>query len=128
MLLRTHLATWLCWLASWIQPEAEIHIRVVRRGVALSPVARRPRKRQRRIYTGRDSGTRARILEVLAVRGPLTRREIDSYLDVKTASIHLPRMVEDRLLKVVHLHGIGPRPTNQYHLVTKSEAVSTEVA
>ena len=44
-------------------------------------------------YTGADSQTQFQIRHHLRY-GPLTRRELDDLLDVQTACIHLPLMVE----------------------------------
>jgi hypothetical protein len=66
----------------------------------------RPRpapKRRRPLYTGAGSGTRDRILRILADGKPRTRLMISAELDVKTAGIHLPRMVDEGLLRAEYL-------------------------
>ena len=120
---RTKVARWLCRLASWIQPDAEIRIRVVQQEPAVvrvelpPPMGARPTRR----YTGRGSGTRHDIVDILKTMGPLTRKEIDALLDVTTSGQHLPRMVEDGVLVVQRVPSEVPHPwgnlkVNRYHL------------
>ena len=70
---------------------------ILRRPKRTAP-SRPQRRRSRPTYTGEGSGTRDAIMRILSDGQPRTRQMIQERLDVTTASIHLPRMVEAGLL------------------------------
>ena len=78
---------------------------------------RHAERRRRSPYTGRDSGTRARILEILADGQPKSRKDIEAQLDVTTASIHLPWMVRDGLLDATD----GPRHLKKLYWLKRQD-------
>ena len=74
--------------------------------------AERQRLAPRAKWTGEGSGTALGIKHHLQF-GPLTRRQLDDLLDVTTAGLLLPRMVERGEVRVI----AGTRPY-RYELVT----------
>lgn len=87
---------WLSKVFDWLRPQAPAPVR--RRRVAIDP----PKLPKSRSWTGADSKTRQDILAVLQYAAtPLTRHEISARLGVTTAGIHLPRMVKDRMVRLL---------------------------
>lgn len=115
MTIRRWIALHLIRLANWIDPPCLVSFTAseARAFSALSGDEARElmRPKSRYVYN-QQSGTWGEIEHALQVHGTLTRSEIDTLLDVRTAGQCLPAMVDAGVVKVI----AGSRPY-KYRLV-----------
>ena len=102
-------------LRRWLKPD----IAPVRESVYMKEL---PGRKAERPWTGAGSGTEAGILHHLQY-GPMTRKQLDAVLDVTTAGLLLPRMVDRRQIRIVR----GTWPFLYERTTTADDAVDPVV-